>query len=220
MNAHAILGRESLVREEFEALALDEFKAITSDYLWLTNTALLAEVCDYLGDSIRAKPLYDLLLPYADRNIVVGRGGFWLGSVARCVGILATLMGRYEEAEEHFDKALEMHRRMQATPWQAQTRFDLARMLLRRGFVGDVAAGRRAARRRARPGQGHRDDDAHRPDPGPAAGGPRRRSGRQHVDDQLRVAVGAARAAQPARPHAPPTARSRSCSRTSRARPP
>ena len=138
VSAHALLGKEGVAREEFEVLALDDFEAITSDYLWLPCTAMLAEVCDFLGDANRAKPLYELLLPYADRGIVVGRGGYWLGSVARYVAILAALMGRYEEAEDHFEKALEMHRRMQAPPWIAHTRFDLARMLLRRGFLGDV----------------------------------------------------------------------------------
>ncbi len=136
-NTHALLDREGLAREEFEALALDDFEGIANDYLWLTNTALLAEVCDYLGDARRAKPLYELLLPYAKRNIVVGRGGFCLGSTARYLGILASLMGSYDEAEGHFEQALEMHRRMRATPWQAHTHYDLARMLLRRGFVGD-----------------------------------------------------------------------------------
>jgi class 3 adenylate cyclase len=138
LSAHAMLGREGLAREEFEVLALDDFEAITSDYLWLSCTALLAEVCDYLGDANRAKPLYELLLPFVDRNIVVGRGGYWLGAVARYVAILAALMGRYEEAEAYFEKALDMHRRMHATPWTARTRYDLARMLLRRGFMGDL----------------------------------------------------------------------------------
>ena len=138
LTAHALLGREGLAREEFEALALDDFEAITSDYMWLCCTALIAEVCDYLGDANRAKPLYELLLPFVDRNIVVGRGGYWLGSVARYLALLAAVMGRYEEAEAHFDKALEMHRRMHATPWTARTRYDLARMLLRRDGFGDL----------------------------------------------------------------------------------
>jgi class 3 adenylate cyclase/tetratricopeptide (TPR) repeat protein/tRNA A-37 threonylcarbamoyl transferase component Bud32 len=137
VNAHALLGRDALAREEFEALALDGFAGIASDYLWLTCTALLAEVCDHLGDARRAEPLYKLLLPYEDRNIVVGRGGYCLGSAARYLGILASLMGKHDEAEGHFEKAMQMHRRLQSTPWQAHTRFDFARMLLRRGFVGD-----------------------------------------------------------------------------------
>ena len=137
VSTHALLGRDVVAREEFEALALDGFAGIANDYLWLTCTALLAEVCDHLEDAARAEPLYQLLLPYEDRNIVVGRGGYCLGSVARYLGILATLMGRYDEAEAHFEQAMQMHRRLRSTPWQAHTRHDLARMYLRRGFVGD-----------------------------------------------------------------------------------
>jgi eukaryotic-like serine/threonine-protein kinase len=139
VNAHALLQREGVAREEFEALAVDDFGAIASDYLWLTCTALLSEVCDYLNDTKRAEPLYNLLLPYERRNIVVGRGGFCLGSTARYLGLLASLMGRYDDAEAHFETALEMNRRMRATPWQAHTRHDYARMLLRRGFHEDMA---------------------------------------------------------------------------------
>ena len=138
-NIHMLLGRDAVAREEFEALAVDDFAALADDYLWLSCTALLAEVCDNLGDVRRAKPLYDLLLPYEDRNIVVGRGSWCLGSAARYLGLLATLLGRYDEAEAHFERALDMHRRMRATPWQAHTRYDLARMLFRRGFIGDAA---------------------------------------------------------------------------------
>ena len=138
VNAHSLLGRDAQARDEFEELAVDDFAGIAADQLWLTNTALLAEVCDSLGDARRAKPLYEVLLPFEGRNVVVGRGGYSLGPVSRYLGLMATVMSRFDEAEGHFERALEMSRRMRATPWQAYARYDYARMLLRRGFVTDA----------------------------------------------------------------------------------
>ena len=137
-NAHTLIGREAQARDEFEELAVDDFAGIASDQLWLTNTALLTEVCDVLGDAQRAKPLYDLLLPFEARSVVVGRGGFSLGPVSRYLGLLATVMSRFDEAEDHFERALVMCRHMRALPWQAHTRYDYARMLVRRGFITDA----------------------------------------------------------------------------------
>ena len=112
-------------------LAVDNFAGIASDQLWLCNTALLAEVCDYLGDVARGRArCTSSCCRTRGRNIVVGRGGYALGSTSRYLGMLASLMCRYDEAEDHFERALEMNRRMRATPWIAHTRHDYARLLV------------------------------------------------------------------------------------------
>jgi DNA-binding CsgD family transcriptional regulator len=53
------------------------------------------------------------------------------------VGLLATTLGRWEAASEHFDAALALHTRMGARTFLANTRHAYADMLLRRGAPGD-----------------------------------------------------------------------------------
>jgi tetratricopeptide (TPR) repeat protein len=62
---------------------------------------------------------------------------FALGSTSRPLGILASLVGRFDDAARHFDDALRMNERMEARPWVAHTQEAYARMLLRRNARGD-----------------------------------------------------------------------------------
>jgi len=134
---YAELGREQEARAEFEQLAKQDFAGIARDSLWTTCMTYLAEVCAIVGDAARAATLYRLLLPYAERNIVAGGGVACFGSASRYLGLLATTMARWEEAQRHFDDALAMNARMAARPWHAHTQHDYAVMLLARGQAAD-----------------------------------------------------------------------------------
>jgi tetratricopeptide (TPR) repeat protein len=81
--------------------------------------------------------LYELLLPYADR-VAVSYAEVSTGSVSRCLGILAAMLGRWEDAERQFEDALAMNERIGARQWLAHTQRDLARMLLGRSSPGDA----------------------------------------------------------------------------------
>lgn len=59
------------------------------------------------------------------------------GSVSRNLGLLAAVMERWDDAERHFEDALEMNGRIGARPWLAHTEEDYARMLLARDGSGD-----------------------------------------------------------------------------------
>ena len=61
------------------------------------------------------------------------------GSVARSLGLLATVLARYDDAERHFENALEMNARIRARVWVAHTQHDYARMLVARDGPGDRA---------------------------------------------------------------------------------
>jgi len=130
-------GREREARDEFEDLAASDFADLPRDGQWFGNAAVLGEMSALLGDARRAATLYDLLLPYADRNVVDQGFASYYGSAARYLGLLATTMKRWEEAERHFEDALEMNARMGARPWVAWTQQQYADMLLRRGAPGD-----------------------------------------------------------------------------------
>ena len=106
------------------------------DEEWLVSICLLAETCAILGDTRPAAPLYELLLPYGPLN-TVAVPELALGSTSQALGILATLLGRFDNAARHFEEALQMNERMGARPWLAHTQEDHARMLLRRNDQGD-----------------------------------------------------------------------------------
>jgi tetratricopeptide (TPR) repeat protein len=129
------LGREDDARAEFDALARNGFDALPRDAQWLIAMTLLAEVCGRLGDAARAPALYELLAPYAGRNVVVGRAATCNGSASRPLGMLAAVRGEWARAERHFADALAMHEAMGARPFAARTRLAWGEMELARGDV-------------------------------------------------------------------------------------
>ena len=99
-------------------------------------------MCAELGDAGRARELYDLLAPHGGRNVLVGRGASCNGSASRLLGMLAGVLGEWDEAERRFSEAREMDVRMGAQPFVARTELAWAEMLLARGEAGDGAAAR------------------------------------------------------------------------------
>ncbi|MCI0859064.1 MAG: protein kinase [Chloroflexi bacterium] len=131
------LGRREEAQAEFEHLAAEGFTDIPRDALWLGCIAYLCEACAFLGDAERAESLYELLLPYAERTVTVGTAAACYGAAARYLGLLSATMSRWEEAQQHFEHALEMNQRMGAKPWLAHTQQQYGDMLLARGQPGD-----------------------------------------------------------------------------------
>jgi len=93
-------------------------------------------VCYLLDDPTHAPRLYELLSPYAERNVVC-HPGCAIGSAARYLGLLAASLSRWDGAERHFERALERNEKMGARPWLAHTQEDYAQMLLARDAPGD-----------------------------------------------------------------------------------
>src|SRR5262249_6072388 len=122
-----------------ERVAHDNFVALPRDANWLIAITLLAEVCGALHDGPRAAELYAMILPYAGRNVVVGRNATNNGCASRLLGILASTQGAWDLAEGHFDEAQAMHLKMGARPWHARTEVAYAEMLLARGRPDDVS---------------------------------------------------------------------------------
>jgi class 3 adenylate cyclase/tetratricopeptide (TPR) repeat protein len=127
---HASSGQLPAARMHFDILARDGFTHLPRDGTWLAMMAGLTEVCSALGDAARAEQLYDLLLPFRQRFVVISFGFACLGSVAQFLGQLATTTSRWEEARRHFDVALEMETRMGARPALARTAHQYGKMLL------------------------------------------------------------------------------------------
>jgi DNA-binding CsgD family transcriptional regulator len=68
---------------------------------------------------------------------MVADGVACFGSASRNLGLLATTMARWNEAEQHFKDALAMNAKMGARPWLAHTQHDYGAMLLARGRTSD-----------------------------------------------------------------------------------
>ena len=131
------LGDETAARAVLNELAADDFASLPRDGRWTTCLVYLAEVCVMLGDSARSPLVYRLLLPWAERNIVMGGGAGCWGSASRFLGRLATVTGHWREAERHFTMAVAMNQRADAQAPLAHTYCDCAEMLLARGYPGD-----------------------------------------------------------------------------------
>jgi hypothetical protein len=125
------LGRKPEAQRELDQLTENDFADIPRDWWWLTTLSLLAESCGLLGDEDRAARLYDYLLPYRERNIVV-TGYVCFGPCSRFLGILAGTMGRWTDAQQHFEHAIDHSVSMSTKPWEAHSQYSYARMLLAR----------------------------------------------------------------------------------------
>ena len=136
-SAYAELGHEAEARAELDRLAADDFADLQVGTDWFFGASLLAGVCAFLGDAARAARLHEALRPFAGCN-VYAHPELSLGSAARNLGLLASTMSRWEEADAHFKRAIEMNASMGARPWVAHTHEDYARMLIRRGALDDA----------------------------------------------------------------------------------
>jgi tetratricopeptide (TPR) repeat protein len=131
------LGRTEEACAEFDHLAQHDFTDLPRDALWMACITYLVDVCIFLGDKERAAILYRLLLPYAGRTVVIGNAVACYGALSRYLGALATTLGHWDDAVQHFEEALAMNTRMDARPWLAHTQYQYAAMLLARSQAGD-----------------------------------------------------------------------------------
>jgi tetratricopeptide (TPR) repeat protein len=134
---YAELGRTAEARAQFDQVAASDFADIPDDANWLPCMTYLADVCNFLGDKARAALLYERLLPYKKVAVLIASGSACYGSVSRYLGVLATTMARWDEAEQYFQDASAMNSAMGARPWLAHTQYQHARMLLTRDQAGD-----------------------------------------------------------------------------------
>jgi len=124
-------GRDSEATDEFERFAADGFIGPPLDSNWLFGIAALAETCARLRDGTRAGVLHELLLPFADRMVVLeamGGGAAFCGSVAHLLGILAATMDDVEEAERRLEESIVANDRFGASFFATRSRSSLAQL--------------------------------------------------------------------------------------------
>jgi tetratricopeptide (TPR) repeat protein len=135
--AHVLaeLGHTDEARAHVEDLCRDGFAHIPRDALWLGAVTHLAEAVASLKDVPRARELYGLLSPFADRHVVVAWATTCAGSAARAVALLAAAAGDRDAAASHFELALDRNGASGAAPWTARTSVEYGRWLLSGGHA-------------------------------------------------------------------------------------
>ena len=86
---------------------------------------MLALACSAFADVPRAAVLYHRLQPFSDLFVQGGFAACW-GSVDRYLGMLASVLGRREEAVARLRAAVDRHEQCGAPLLAAQARADLA----------------------------------------------------------------------------------------------
>jgi eukaryotic-like serine/threonine-protein kinase len=130
------LRREQDCRAAFDDLLSHDLAREHVDAEWLFSISLLPEPCAFLGDRDAAAKLYSLLLPYEHLYAQAPVEAVF-GSLARGLGVLATTLGRLEDAGRHLDVAIETERQMGALPWLAHAQHEQSTMLLALGDARD-----------------------------------------------------------------------------------
>ena len=136
-HAYGELGRERDASAALDELMTHDLGNEHVDAEWLLSMTLLADVCATVEDPDAAARLHALLAPYESLYTVAPVEATF-GSVARALGVVASVLERFDAAERHFAFAIETERKMKARPWLAHTQHNLARMLMRRGAIGDT----------------------------------------------------------------------------------
>lgn len=126
------LGMETEARRELDHIrraGIDPFR----ETIWLASLTYLTDACAVLRDQGLAAELYRQLTPHAGTNVMIGHLVACYGAADRYLGMLASVLGEWERAEEHFERALELNRQMEMDTWLAHTEYEYARLLLAQG---------------------------------------------------------------------------------------
>ncbi len=105
----------------------------TTGYRWLYSACIAGEVAAAVGSEDVCARLYAALLPH--RDLLVAQGPAFSGAVADRLGVLATRLGRLDEAVEHLATTVAVLDEIAALPWAARARAHLAAALRAAGDV-------------------------------------------------------------------------------------
>jgi class 3 adenylate cyclase len=142
----SLLAKAYVEGDRFEdALALlEEFSRanyeLPQDQIWLTGMVDFADAAIECGDPHYAGPLFDRLQPWSDQ--LPATGGSALAPVSYYLGGLATVLGRFDDAEAYLAQSAEFCARAGAKFFAARTDLSLGRLLVARGSSDDVRRAR------------------------------------------------------------------------------
>ncbi len=138
--AHAEAGRTEEARCLLEEFAAADFDRPMGQG-WITDMYCYAEAAIHCGDPKYAGPLFDRLAPWAELSVASGSVTA-SGLVSHSLGGLATVLGRYDEADAYFTQSSASSARMSAKFYGAITDLDWGCMLGERQAEGDTEKAR------------------------------------------------------------------------------
>jgi class 3 adenylate cyclase len=138
--AHAEGGRIDHARGLLEELAAADFD-VPMDGAWLTTMVSYSDAAIECRDPKYAGPLFDRLAPWADQWSTTS-GPTVEGPVSLFLGGLATVLGRYDEADAYFAQSASSSERANARFFAARTDLLWGGMLAERGGPGDIQKAR------------------------------------------------------------------------------
>jgi tetratricopeptide (TPR) repeat protein len=106
---------------------------------WLGAMADLAVVAAGTGDTRAAARLYEAMLPYRGRLVVLGGAAATWGPVSHYLGELAATTGQTADAVRHFEDAIEFEERIGALPYLAHSLAGMGGALTRSGDAARAA---------------------------------------------------------------------------------
>ena len=131
-------GQVERAQELLDAAKTQSFEHLPMDLLWASGMSMYAECAVLLGDRVATELIFKKLEPWADQFAYIGT--YTEGPIAHYLGALATVLGRYDDAERHFALAPDMVTRLPAPFHLAHLRLELGRMQVARGGPGDGPA--------------------------------------------------------------------------------
>jgi class 3 adenylate cyclase/tetratricopeptide (TPR) repeat protein len=138
--AHVEEDRRAEARHLLEEFAAADFE-LPLVPVWLPGMADYAEAAIECDDPRCAGPLFDRLAPWADQFVTDG-GASASGPVTHYLGGLATVLGRYDDADAYFTRAAAFNERANAKFFAARTHLSWGKMLAERNAPGDAERAR------------------------------------------------------------------------------
>jgi hypothetical protein len=133
---------EAAALHTLDLLTPDDIRRSQKENAWGAVLALLAEIAGGGASRSHAALLSDLLEPFAGRLLVTVIGLACLGAADRYQGMLNTTLERWDAAEAHFERALDLEQRVRGRALVPRTRYWQARFLQARGGPGDDRSAR------------------------------------------------------------------------------
>jgi hypothetical protein len=132
-------GDTDAARHLLEEFASTDFE-LPSDFVWLTGMACYAEAAIECRDPKYAEPMFERLSAWSGR--LASDAVTATGPVDQFLGGLATVIGRYEEANAFFAQSSAFCDRVGAKFYGARTDLSWGRMLAERQTPGDIEKAR------------------------------------------------------------------------------
>ena len=121
----------------FDTLAQDDFAKIPRNEQWSIASVLAADLCYRLEDREMSEVLYAQLAAAKSLYCVIGFGVANLGSIAMRLAMLASVIGKWDVADEHFEQAIRMEESIGSLPWLAHALYWYAKSTNSRGKRSD-----------------------------------------------------------------------------------